>query len=214
MPFVFKRLALFMSITAALAADKTQAFHAPAVADMTHRQTVSLVTIGAETYVAGDKVRAAFGKLVPYDYGVLPVLLVIQNDSSETIRLDQMNAEYVGPRGNRVTATPPGDVRFARAPRRPDLGTGPQLPIPIKKKNPLGAWEIEGRALAAQCAARAHSQRFCVFPNSVTGRSNHLLEPANRSADRQGTVLFRNSGGVSARASREAARKTIATDEH
>ena len=142
-----------MSITAALAADKQQAFHAPAAASMAHHQTVAQVTIGAETYAAGDKVRAAFGRLVPYDYGVLPVLVVIQNDSRESIRLDQMNAEYVIPRGGRVTATPPGEVRYAHPPHRPDLGAAPPMPIPIKKKNPLGAWEIEGRALAAQMVA-------------------------------------------------------------
>jgi hypothetical protein len=153
MPFVFKRLALLMSITAALAADKEQAFHAPAAASMAHRQTVGQVTIGAETYVAGDKVRAAFGRLVPYDYGVLPVLVVIQNDSRETIRLDQMKAEYVGPHGSRVTATPSGEVRYAHPSQRPDLGTAPPMPIPIKKKNPLAAPEIESRALAAQMVA-------------------------------------------------------------
>ncbi|HEY1218334.1 MAG: hypothetical protein ABSE42_23635 [Bryobacteraceae bacterium] len=142
-----------MSITAALAADKQQAFHAPAAASMAYHQTVAQVTIGAETYAAGDKVRAAFGRLVPYDYGVLPVLVVIQNDSRESIRLDQMNAEYVIPRGGRVTATPPGEVRYAHPPHRPDLGAAPPMPIPIKKKNPLGAWEIEGRALAAQMVA-------------------------------------------------------------
>ena len=152
MPFVFKRLALLMSITVALAADKEQAFHAPAAANMAHRQTVGQVTIGVETYVAGDKVRAAFGRLVPYDYGVLPVLVVIQNDSRETIRLDEMKAEYVSPSG-RVTSTPPGDVQFAHPGRRPDMGAGPRSPIPIKKKNPLAAPEIEGRALAAQMVA-------------------------------------------------------------
>jgi hypothetical protein len=153
MPFVFKRLALLMSITAALAADKQQAFHAPAAAAMAHRQTVAKVTVGAETYVAGDKVREAFGKLVPYDYDVLPVLVVIQNDSTESIRLDGMNAEYVGPHGSRVTATPSAEVRYARAPRRPNMGSPSPIPIPIKKKNPLDAWEIEGRALAAQMVA-------------------------------------------------------------
>jgi hypothetical protein len=153
MPFVFKRLALLMSIAATLAADKEQAFHAPAAANMAHRQTVGQVTIGAETYVAGEKVRAAFGRLVPYDYGVLPVLVVIQNDSRESIRLDQMHAEYVGPHGSRVTATPSGDVKFARPPHRPDLGSAPPMPIPLKKTNPLAAPEIEGRALAAQMVA-------------------------------------------------------------
>ena len=153
MPFVFKRLALLMSITAAFAADKEQAFHAPAAANMAHRQTIDQVTIGAEAYVAGDQVRTAFGKLTPYDYGVLPVLVVIQNDSGESIRLDQMKAEYVGPHGSRVTATPSGEVRYAHPGQRPDLGSRPPLPIPIKKKNPLGAAEIEGRALAAQMVA-------------------------------------------------------------
>jgi hypothetical protein len=153
MPFVFKRLALLMSITAALAADKPQAFQAPAAATMAHRQTVDKVTIGAEMYVTGDKVRAAFGNLVPYDHDVLPVLVVIENDSRESIRLDQLTAEYVGVHGSRITATPAADVRYARAPRRPDLGVKPPIPIPIKKKNPLAAWEIEGRALAAQMVA-------------------------------------------------------------
>jgi len=33
------------------------------------------------------------------------------------------------------------------------MGAGPRSPIPIKKKNPLAAPEIEGRALAAQMVA-------------------------------------------------------------
>jgi len=33
------------------------------------------------------------------------------------------------------------------------MGSPSPIPIPIKKKNPLDAWEIEGRALAAQMVA-------------------------------------------------------------
>jgi hypothetical protein len=189
MPFVFKRLALLMSITAALAADKQQAFHAPAVAAMAHRQTIDQVTIGAETYVAGDKVRAAFGRLMPYDYGVLPVLVVIQNDSRESIRLDRMNAEYVGPHGSRVTATPSGDVRYANAPRRPDLGAAPPMPIPIKRKNPLDAWEIEGRALAAQMVAPGLSASgFLYFQTQVQNGATIYLSGLTEA--RTGKELF------------------------
>ena len=188
MPFVFKRLALFMSITAALAADKEQAFQAPTAANTAHHQTVSQVTIGAETYAAGDKVRAAFGRLVPYDYGVLPVLAVIQNDSHETIRLDQMKAEYVGP-NSRVTATPPGDVQFARAPHRPDLGAGPKMPIPIKKKNPLGAWEIQGRALNAQMVVAGQSASgFLYFQTQVQNGATIYLTGLTEA--RSGKELF------------------------
>jgi hypothetical protein len=189
MPFVFKRLALFMSIAAAFAADKEQAFHAPAAANMAHRQTINQVTVGVETYVAGDKVRAAFGKLTPYDYGVLPVLVVIQNDSRESIRLDQMNAEYVGPRGSRVTATPAGDVRFAKAPHRPDLGAAPPMPIPIKKKNPLGEWEIEGRALAAQMVAPGQTASgFLYFQTQLQNGATIYLSGLTEA--RSGKELF------------------------
>ncbi len=178
-----------MSITAALAADKQQAFHAPAVAAMAHRQTIDQVTIGAETYVAGDKVRAAFGRLMPYDYGVLPVLVVIQNDSRESIRLDRMNAEYVGPHGSRVTATPSGDVRYANAPRRPDLGAAPPMPIPIKRKNPLDAWEIEGRALAAQMVAPGLSASgFLYFQTQVQNGATIYLSGLTEA--RTGKELF------------------------
>jgi len=177
-----------MSIAAAFAADKEQAFHAPAVASMAHRQTVNQVTIGAESYVAGDKVRAAFGKLTPYDYGVLPVLVVIQNDSRETIRLDQMNAEYVGPHGSRVTATPSGDVRFSRAPHRPSMGPSP-LPVPIKKKNPLGEWEIEGRALAAQMVAPGQTASgFLYFQTQIQNGATIYLSGLTEA--RSGKELF------------------------
>ena len=177
-----------MSITAVFAGDKQEAFHAPAAADMAHHQTVGQVTIGVETYVAGDKVRAAFGRLVPYDYGVLPVLVVIQNDSHETIRLDQMKAEYVGAR-SRVTATPADEVQYAHPGRRPDLGAGPKSPIPIKKRNPLGAPEIQGRALNAQMVAPGLSAGgFLYFQTPIANDASIYI--SGLSEARSGKELF------------------------
>lgn len=146
MPFVFKRLALFMSIAAALAADKEPVFKAPAAADMPHHQTSAPLTIGVDPYVSGEKVKAAFGKLVPAAYGVLPVLVVMKNDGDKTIRLENLRAAYVN-RNVRVEATSAGDVRYARAPKQPNIALGP---LGRSKKNPLNAWEIEGRAFAAK----------------------------------------------------------------
>jgi hypothetical protein len=149
MPFIFKRLALFMSIAAAFAADKEQAQFRPApAASFTHKQTNDRLTVGAELYISGDKLKAAFGKLVPYQYGVLPVLVAMQNDSDSTIRLDRLRVEYVGPNGDRVLATPAQDVRYAVGPRRPSIAPQP-IHLP-SRKNPLNAWEVEGRAFAAQ----------------------------------------------------------------
>ena len=174
MPFTFKRLALLMSIAAAFAADKTS-FRAPAAADMPHRQTMDLLTIGAEAYDSGDKVHQAFGKLTPTDHGVLPVLVVMRNDGARAIQLRDLRVEYVGPHGDRVVATPAGDVRYAVGPD-PLAGQRRAGPIPIRKKNPLDAWEIEGRAFTAQMLTAGNTASgFFYFSTTLqTGATLYL----------------------------------------
>ncbi len=169
MPFVFKRLALLLSIAAAFAADKELAFHAPAAASMEHHQTSAPLTIGAEPYVAGDKVKVAFGKLEPYQYGVLPVLVVIQNDGKQSIRLDKMKAEYVAPNGDRVTATPASEVRYLRGAQRPAVVTGPAGAVASRmKKNPLADSSIEVHALAAPMILAGNSASgFLYFQTGI-----------------------------------------------
>src|SRR5215469_10579455 len=109
MPFLFKRLVLFLSIAAVCAADKEPAVFRPdAAVHYPHRQTNDKITIAADPYVSGEKVQTAFGKLNPYEYGVLPVLVVIQNDGNQSIRLDRIQAVYTGPQGAKVEATPAG----------------------------------------------------------------------------------------------------------
>jgi hypothetical protein len=148
MPFVFKRLALLISIAAGFAADKEAPFKPAPAASYPHHQTNDKITIGVEPYLTEDKVKSAFGKVNPYAYGILPVLVVIQNDGDQTIRLNKLKAEYVGSGSNRVEATPAQDVRFSRGANRPTIPVGP-IPSRIKK-SPLDVWEIEGRALAAE----------------------------------------------------------------
>jgi hypothetical protein len=153
MPFIFKRLALFLSIAAAFAADKeTTVFRAAPAASYEHRQTDSGLTIAVEPYNTPEKEKTAFGKLNLYQYGVLPVLVVFQNDGKEAIRLDRLQVEYVGPNRNHVEATPANEVRYLRGPDRPPIIPGPTgNPLPGKlKKNPLNAWEVEGRAFTAK----------------------------------------------------------------
>lgn len=136
-----------------MAADKEPApFHPAPAASYAHHQTNGKVTIGVDPYVSEDKAKNAFGKLNPYELGILPVLVVIQNDGNQAIRLDRVKAVYTGPQGDKVDATPAGDVRYLNGPRRPDLIGGPagRAKIGRSKKNPLNAWEIEGRAFAAK----------------------------------------------------------------
>lgn len=141
-----------MSIAAAFAADKEVPFRAGPAVGYSH-QTSEQVTIGVDAYTSAEKVKTAFGKLDPNQYGVLPVLVVIQNDSGKTIRLNMMKVEYVGPNNSRVEATPARDIRYLNGVRRPTAPT----PIKFPRKNPLNAWEIEGRAFSAESLPAGNS---------------------------------------------------------
>jgi hypothetical protein len=166
MPFIFKRLALLMSIAGVAvcyqAVDKDHpAFHPPPAMDLPHRQTNDKVTIGADPYTAGDKMKAAFGKVNPYQYGILPVLIAIQNDSGQSIKMDGMKAEYDAPHGDRIESTPAKDVRYTQGggPPRPPIGVIPRG----VKKSPLDIWEIEGRAFAAEMIPPGNSAYGFVY---------------------------------------------------
>src|SRR5215469_14733152 len=100
MPFIFKRLALLLSITAGFAADKeTGTFRPAAAPTYEHHQTNDAVTIGVEPYQTPEKQKTAFGKLDLYQHGILPVLVVMQNDGGQAIRLDNLTVQYIGPAG-------------------------------------------------------------------------------------------------------------------
>jgi hypothetical protein len=156
MPFVFKRLALLMSIAVALGPNKASPAEkdhpkfdlAPAATYASH-QTSEKVTIGASVYDGAEKAKTAFGKLNPYQYGITPVLVVIQNDSGKTLQVERMRVDYVAPDGGHVDATPAAEVRYLRGPVNPEHVPNP-VPRIRRNKNPLDAWEIEGRAFSAK----------------------------------------------------------------
>ena len=180
-----------MSIAAAFAADKDKAaFRPPPLTSLEHRQTNAQITIGVDPYASPDKAKTAFGKLDPYQYGVLPVLVVIQNDSGKTIRVDKLKAEYVGPHGDRVDATPAKDVKYLRAPNRPSVIPGPIGKI-SSRKNPLDAWEIEGRALAAEMLPAGQSASgFLYFETGLQRGATIYLSGLTEAASGKELLYF------------------------
>ena len=64
-------------------------------------------------------------------------------------RLDRIRVDYVAPDGGHVDATPAADVRYLRGPAKPEQVPNP-MPHIHRNKNPLDAWEIEGRAFSAK----------------------------------------------------------------
>lgn len=186
MPFVFKSLALLLSISAVFAADKETPFKADPAASYPSHQSNAQITIGVDPYVSTAKLPLAFGKLDPNQFGVLPVLVVIQNDSDKSIRLDRLKVEYAGPNHDRVEATPAKDVRYLKPPQRPSSIDGPMGKVKVlkSKKNPLDAWEIEGRALSAPVLPPGQSASGFVYFQTIlqpgsTIYLNGLYEPAS-----------------------------------
>jgi len=119
----------------------------------TFKQTSEGVTIAADVYETGDKVKEAFGKHSPYDYGVLPILVVIENKTSKAIRAERLDVEYEMPGHGRVEATPAGELRFIHGARQPKANPSPIPGLPGvggHKQSPLAEWQIEGRAFSAK----------------------------------------------------------------
>jgi len=150
-------LIVLLSIAAAFAAEKERPKFTPGPASSyATRQTISGVTVAAVPLRSDEETEPAFGKVNPYKHGVLPVLVVIQNDSKQAIALDGIRVEFVLPDHDRVDATPAADVKHISGPTPPDAYPRPAPPIPVhlsRNKNPLGEWEIEGRAFAARMLA-------------------------------------------------------------
>jgi len=148
-----KRLILLTSIAAAFAADKDKPrLEINPAASYPHHMTSQGVTVAAVAYETEEQAKSAFGKANPNASGVLPVLVVIENNSASTLRLEHMKLEYTAQGGIRIEHTPANEVKFLRGAREPKMTPGPTLGgIHVgKNKNPLAEWEIEGRAFSAK----------------------------------------------------------------
>lgn len=134
-----------------LGADDKPAFQAGKAADYAH-QTSEKVLVGAKAFDNADLVADAFGKKTDLlKYGVLPVLIVVENQRDKSIDLRNMEVSLVASDGRHVTAISPEEISYlAKNGRRRPKGPGEGIPLPLpQKKNPLLAPEITGRAFAA-----------------------------------------------------------------
>jgi hypothetical protein len=180
-----------MSIAAAFAADKeAEKFEVRPVTEYKARQTNAKVTIAAQAVVSDDEARAPFGKVNPYKYGILPILVVIQNGSDQAVSLEQLKAEYVTVDHQRIFNTPARDVKFVNGPQQPNLKGGPTGPrISRPKKNPLADWTIEGRSFAAKMIPPGQSASGFFYFQTGFQRSASLVVSGLKDA-RSGEALF------------------------
>jgi hypothetical protein len=141
-------------VAAVLWAADEKPFQAGKASDYEH-QLSEQVLVGAKSFDNADLVTEAFGKKTDLlKYGVLPVLVVIENKRDRSIDLKDLEVNLVAADGRHAAPVRPDELQFLaknghRQPKQP--GEGVQLPIPLpQKKNPLGGSSIEARAFAAK----------------------------------------------------------------
>jgi hypothetical protein len=156
------------------------------------KQTNDRVTIAVVPYDTEELARTAFGKLNPNQYGVLPVLVIIQNDTDQALKLEHLDAEYTRVDGRQVEATPAGEVQTLGGTDRPNIQTTTNpLPKLHKHKNPLDVWEIDGLSFAAKLLpAHESAHGFFYFQTTHRPGSKFFLSGVKVAATGQDILYF------------------------
>lgn len=146
--------AVILSITSAallafaiLASEKS--FQAGRATDYAH-QVSDQVMLGAKSFDTEDLTAQAFGKKADLlKHGVVPVLVVVENQRDKSINLEDMKVSLVAADGRHVDAMNPDDIQFLGKKHRPSATPYPRLPIP-RKGNALASPELADRAFSAK----------------------------------------------------------------
>ena len=147
--FVISSITLAAALGALAFAGDEKVFHAGPASDYPH-QTSDQITVGAKPFDNEELTAEAFGKKTDLlKYGVLPVLVVIENKRDKALDLSNLEISLVATDGRHVTSVNPEDIPFlGKSGKHPSVNP---LPVPLpKKKNPLNSPEIVTRAFAAR----------------------------------------------------------------
>jgi len=173
------------------AADDTR-FIPGSAASYPTRQTNDKITIAAVPFASDDQTRIPFGKLDPNKYGILPLLIVIQNDGSQALRLETIKVEYVAPDRSRIEATPAKDLPFLSGLRLPTIQNNPLptgSPRVSRKKNPLTDPQLDLRAFSARMLPPGEKASGFFYFQTVNHRGAKVYVTGLREAS-SGKELF------------------------
>lgn len=171
-------LIVLLSITVAWGVDKDNgAFKPGRASSYPGNQTLDKITIAAIPYSTEAMASTAFGKVNPYKYGILSVLLVIENGTGKALRLN-LQTQLITAKNQHLDPIPPLDVVLfngeGKASWKIPAGTSP-IPLPRgKKKGPLNTWEIEGRAFSAKLLPPGESVYGFYYFNALDVSENQL----------------------------------------
>lgn len=159
------------------------------------KQTSEGVTVAAVAYNTEQLAHTAFGKADPNKYGILPILVIIQNDTDKVLSLTRLEAKYERGDDRQIEAIPPEDIQYTiqKRPKEVPLTVGSPFPRigggPKKNKNALTGWEIEGRAFAVRMLpAHESANGFFYFQTQHIEGSKLMLSGLREAAT--GNELF------------------------
>jgi len=111
-------------------------------------------TVAVKPYHREAEMQEAFGKVKPFKFGVLPVLVVITNDSDHALGLDGLKVRFVESGRDGLEPVSGEDLAYVNASSKPKERPSyiPQIPgigKPKVKKGPLAAEIITQREFVA-----------------------------------------------------------------
>jgi len=130
------------------------------------------VTVGLEPYDTAEK--ASIFSIHFNEIGFAPLLVVITNDSDQPVSINDMTAQLVTARRDKIPAAADDDI-YRRITRPPSGPSGNPLPWPKKKGGVSQDWrdEVQGAQFAAR-AVEPHSSQSGFMFFDVSGLSNPL----------------------------------------
>jgi hypothetical protein len=197
MTLIGKRFAVILLasiVSIATAADKEhEQLVVGSASSYPFKQTSEGITVAADVYETGDKVKTAFGKHNPYDYGVLPIMVVIDNHSPKAIRVDRMTVEYDMPGHGKVEATPANELRYLFGAKQP-------RPNPSRRTHQEKSSQRLGDRGPSVCRqddpAQRKRQRLLLLSDRPPLEFQFVSHRDGRGRHGAGTAVLRDSAGA------------------
>ena len=189
--FVTSSIAIALS-WAAVAPCSTDDSFRPAAADAYAHQSADQVTIGAKPFDNDDLVSQAFGKKVDLlKYGILPVLVVIENKRQNALDLRDVQVSLVASDGRHSTSVSPEEfASLGKQGKHPATMTPlPRIPLP-KKGNPLNSPEIGARAFSPKMLPAGDSASGFFYFEAKSEPGDSLYVSGLRDARSREEILY------------------------
>jgi hypothetical protein len=149
--FVISSIAIALAFSLLSQGSNDEAFRAGPANTYAH-QSSDQVTIGAKPFDTDELIIQAFGKRVDLlKYGIVPVLVVVENKRKTPLDLRDIEVSLVASDGRHASSVSPEDFAYlGKQGRHPATMTPlPRIPLP-KKGNPLNSPELVIHAFSAK----------------------------------------------------------------